>query len=114
MATGLHFDAAQMLRNLDAHQQKRLYAVEAAGKVGAAQMESYAKQNAPWQDRSGDARRRMQGKCERREYGVRIILSGGVYYAVYLEYAMKKRWAILWPTIRKLGPEILAQIVRIK
>lgn len=110
MASGLKFDPAQMLRGLDNLQQRQLYALETAGKAGAAQMERHAKDHAPWQDRTGLARTSIQGACERREYGVRITLSGGVYYAVYLEYAMGKRWAILWPTIAQLGPEILRQI----
>ncbi|MEF9894278.1 MAG: hypothetical protein RSJ41_02595 [Clostridia bacterium] len=114
MASGLKFDPAQMLRNLDGLQQRRLYALEVAGQVGAAKMETQAKTCAPWQDRTGFARGTIQGKCERREYGVRITLSSGVYYAAYLEFAMKKRWAILWPTMVKMGPEILRQIARIK
>ena len=113
MASGLRFDPAQMLRGLDNLQQRQLYALETAGKVGAAQMEQHAKSYAPWHDHTGDARGTIQGKCERREYGVRITLSSGVYYAMYLELAMGKKWAILWPTIAKLGPEVLRQIGRI-
>lgn len=114
MASGLKFDPAQMLRGLDNLQQRQLYALETAGKVGAAQMETYAKRYAPWHDRTGHARGTIQGKCERREYGVRITLSSGMYYAVYLEYAMGKRWAILWPTMDKLGPDILREIGRLR
>lgn len=114
MASGLRFDPAQMVRNLDNLQQRTLYAVEVAGRVGAAKMEGAAKINAPWKDHTGFARGTIQGKCERREYGVRITLTGGVYYAVYLEYAMQKRWAILWPTVKQMGPEILQEIARLR
>lgn len=114
MASGLRFDAQQMIKNLDAMQQRTLYALEVAGRTGAAKMEGYAKTNYPWQPRSHMAHTTIQGKCERTEYAVRITLSGGVYYMVYLELAMKKRWAILWPTVRTLGPDILREIARLK
>lgn len=111
---GLRFDPAQLLKGLDAAQQRTLYAVETAGRVGAAEMERYAKREAPWTNRTGLARSTIQGKVERSEYGVRITLAGGVYYMVYLELARKKRWAILWPTVQQKGPEILRQIARLK
>lgn len=116
MASGLRFDPAQMVQNLDRMQQRTLYAVEVAGRVGAAKMQAQATApgSPPWKDHSHFARTTIQGKCERREYGVRITLSGGVYYMVYLEYAMGKRFAHLWPTVRKMGPEILQEIARLK
>ena len=114
MASGFRFDPAQLVDILNAKEQRALFALETAGRTGAAQMEHSAKEGRPWDDRSGNARDTIQGKAERTGSGVRITLSGNMYYSVYLEFAMKKRWAILWPTISQMGPEILNQIARLQ
>ena len=71
--------------------------------------ESYMKDNRPWQDRTGNARAGLYGKVSRSTKGYRqtIELGHSVYYGVYLEYAMERRFAIIEPTIRIKGPEVV-------
>ena len=114
MADGLRFDPSGMLRGLDAYQQKTAYAINAAAKVGAAQMERDAQTHYPWTPRSGRAHQGIRGTVQERGFGARITLSGNVYYMVYLELARGKKWAILWPTIRKMGPEVLRALNRLR
>lgn len=73
-------------------------------------MQNEAKTTHPWQNRSYEAERRIVGRVERRGDLTRIILAHGVRYGVYLELAMGKRFAVLWPTIQKYTPEILRAV----
>lgn len=83
--------------------------VESYGKTAAASMERYAKANRPWTDRTGNARRTLEGRCERgsggRTYTVGIV--GHMPYSVYLELAHGQKYAVLYPTVNALSAEIL-------
>lgn len=74
----------------------------------AQNLEDYMKLNRPWTDRTGNARAGL--RADVNYYGgdyVSITLSHGVYYGVYLEYAMEKRFAIINPTLLSHGPEVV-------
>lgn len=74
----------------------------------AQNLEDYMKLNRPWTDRTGNARAGL--RADVNYYGgdyVSITLSHGVYYGVYLEYAMEKRFAIINPTLLSQGPEVV-------
>ena len=74
----------------------------------AKSLEDYMKLNRPWTDRTGNARAGL--RADVNYYGgdyVSITLSHGVYYGVYLEYAMEKRFAIINPTLLSQGPEVV-------
>lgn len=71
-------------------------------------LEDYMKLNRPWTDRTGNARNGLRANVN--YYGgdyVSIVLSHGVYYGVYLEYAMEKRFAIINPTLLSQGPNVI-------
>lgn len=74
----------------------------------AQSLEDYMKLNRPWTDRTGNARAGL--RADVNYYGgdyVSITLSHGVYYGVYLEYAMEKRFAIINPTLLSQGPAVV-------
>ncbi len=74
----------------------------------AKSLKDYMKLNRPWTDRTGNARAGL--RADVNYYGgdyVSITLSHGVYYGVYLEYAMEKRFAIINPTLLSQGPEVV-------
>lgn len=75
----------------------------------AEDLERYMKANRPWQDRTGAARAGLSARLSssRANYVQTIELSHGVPYGVYLEYSMEKRFAIIEPTIRLKGPDIV-------
>lgn len=70
----------------------------------------YMKKNAPWKDRTGNARRTLNAKATLNGKiikGVQIELSHGVWYGYRLETWFNQRYQIIWPTVRALGPELL-------
>lgn len=75
--------------------------------TAAKKLEGEAKRSAPWTDRTGNARNSIQGTAGWDGETLKVILSGGMHYSVYLELAHEKKYAILKPTIDKNAPEIL-------
>lgn len=105
MAGGFRVDASQVQAGLDALMKPAI--IEMYVKTQAKSLESYAKENRPWTDRTGHARQRLTGYVTTIPKGYRINLAHGVDYGIWLELAMEKRYAILEPTIRLKGKEVV-------
>lgn len=73
----------------------------------AEEIESYMKKNAPWHDRTGNARRGLSADVSENINYIRMELSHSVDYGIFLEYAMEERFAILEPTVRLKGPDVI-------
>lgn len=76
--------------------------------TAALTMQSYMRDNAPWVDRTGQARQRLTATAFKVSSGYQIALAQGVDYGVFLELAHEKRFAIIQPTITSEGPRIMA------
>lgn len=103
-------DISGFARALEAREKRTMYAIEAYGQTAGNKLVAYAKRNKPWTDRTHTAKNTMRQTTGWQDGRYRITLHGGVYYAVYLElktFKHKGRLAILWPTVNKLGPEIV-------
>lgn len=78
------------------------YSVNAALKL-----QNYARNKAPWTDRTGHARQRLTGTSSRISSGYRITLAHGVNYGIWLELAHEKKYAIIQPTILVNSSEVM-------
>lgn len=70
--------------------------------------ESYMKQNAPWEDRTGNARNLLHATPFHEppvQHG--IVLAHGVPYGIWLEVRFEGRYSIIQPTIEAMGPEMM-------
>ena len=81
--------------------------------TAAKKMEAEAKQNAPWIDRTSNARNSIRGDFGWEGGKAVISLSGNMDYSVFLELAMEKKCAILVPTIERNATDILSAYRRI-
>lgn len=73
----------------------------------AARLESYAKQHAPWTDRTANARQSLHTWIEELSRDtVRLYLSHGMDYGIQLETRFAGRYAIIWPTLEAHLPAI--------
>lgn len=79
----------------------------------APKMESYGKKNAPWTDKTTNARNSIKGVRRDDSDNITVGVSGNVSYFKFLEFAHGKKWAILKPTIDKFTPEILEKIKKV-
>ena len=93
--------------NFKAVEKKMRAAIGVYADTAAKTMEGYAKENAKWTDRTGNARNSIQGNFGWKGNQAVITLSGNMDYSVYLELAHEKKYAILKPTIDRNAPEIL-------
>lgn len=106
MAT-LQFDMTGLLNGLTEFSTKADMAMWMYTDTAALKVQNYAKRNRPWTDRTGDARKRLTGTPEATKTGYRIKLAHGVDYGIWLELAHEKRFAIIEPTIKAMGPEVI-------
>lgn len=74
-------------------------------------MELYAKQNAPWRDITGEARRQLHSNVLNDNEFIVVTIEHGVDYGAYLEYARSGRFAILERTVTATLPQLQADLV---
>jgi hypothetical protein len=85
----------QLAKNVGDYGQRVLKAILALGQVFAQRIAAYAKGNAPWTDRTGNARQGLTGLCIPAATGFTIYLFGTVFYQIYLELAHGGAYAII-------------------
>lgn len=89
-------------------------AVFAALEHQAPGVEAHMKQNAPWQDQTGNARQGLRAEAYDLGGGdMGIILYHQVPYGIWLEIRNSGEYAIILPTIETKGPEVMASLERI-
>ena len=97
-----------LLKNLETMSKRAPVAVKMYASTAAKKLEKDAKQRAPWTDRTGQARQRLNAFVTEISPGICVItIAHGVDYGVFLELAHEKRFATIMPTIQRLSPEIM-------
>jgi len=76
-------------------------------------IENWMKDNAPWTDRTANARQTLWTEAnEVVGQMVQIILSHGMYYGIYLELNNAGRYAIIDPALDHFAPLIWRDVQR--
>lgn len=69
---------------------------------------AYARQNATWTDRTGNARAGLFARVDRAGRGkYALVLGHSVPYGVWLETRFSGRYAIIRPTVDHEGPAVM-------
>ena len=102
-----------LITNLADFDVKTKASVGLYGDTVAKKLEASAKANRPWTDRSGRARQSLNSDSEWVGNKVRVSLSHGVDYGIWLELCNEGKYAIIMPTINKEGPSILKGLEKI-
>lgn len=77
----------------------------------ANEIEAYMKFNAPWTDRTGQARATLRAEVlDVTGRAALVLLQHGVDYGVFLEAMQGGRYAILGPTLDYYGPRIMREL----
>lgn len=103
MSSDLRMDQDDLERGLSDFEARLMEAVRAYAQASSNKLEAYAKENARWQNHTGDARRRLKGDSLPIENGYKLRLAHGVDYGVFLEMAHERRFAIIEETIQRVG-----------
>lgn len=75
----------------------------------AVRMQTYARENAPWNDRTGMARSGLDVDVEDAGDTIKISLFHTVDYGLFLELRWGGAYAIILPTIEALGPQLMQE-----
>jgi hypothetical protein len=75
----------------------------------APEVEAYMKNNAPWTDRTGNARNGLAARAYESGDEVGIVLYHQVSYGIWLEVRFSGKYAIIQPTIDVMGPQVMQQ-----
>lgn len=65
----------------------------------APRIEAWMKQNAPWQDRTSNARQTLYSEVEATLLSIAIHMDHGVGYGFWLEYSNAAQYAIIGPAL---------------
>lgn len=80
----------------------------------APEIEIWMKANAPWTDRTGNARQGLAADAERlANLAVEIILSYNVDYGLFLELAHAGNYAIIAPALDQWAPVLWQDVLSI-
>lgn len=115
MLTGtLHWDAgnspADLARRVEQWGVHLARALFVAAQKLAGRIALWMKTNAPWTNRTGNARARLSAWVVRLSAGVAIVLAHGVSYGAALEAMQAGRFAIIAPAVRYWCPIFMKEI----
>ena len=79
----------------------------------APEIENWMKANAPWTDRTANARQTLYTEVNQVVQSmVEIVLSHGVEYGIFLELSNAGKYAIIDPAIDHFAPILWSEVVR--
>ncbi len=78
----------------------------------ASEIEAWAKANHPWNNITGDAEAGLTCKAEFTGAGVKVTLSHGVSYGIWLEVKYAGKWGVIEPALSAAYPDVMAAMVR--
>lgn len=111
MAFQLDYDESTLKKNLDKMSVKLGAVILMYASTKASELQAKMKLNRPWTDRTGMAKALLNAKVSQpNKNTVRITLTHGVDYGIWLELANGKNYAIIAPTIREEGPRIVEDL----
>lgn len=93
--------------------QRARVALRALAAYYAPQIETWLKANAPWTDRTGNARQSLYAEVLDLTNAMAIQFDHGVSYGIYLEFANTGRYAIIGPALDHWTPIIGAAVQRL-
>lgn len=85
-------------------------AVEATFKFYESQVENSAKLNAPWTDRTTNARNGLAARSGKEGGKHFIVLAHQVPYGIWLEVTHSAKNAIIMPTVEAFGPKVMGTL----
>lgn len=107
------FDANNLIKGLAEREIKTRAALGLYADTVAKKMETHAKGNKPWTDRTGRAKQSLNSSWKWVGDIARVELSHGVSYGIYLELCNEKRYAIIKPTIDTVSPQAIRGLGKI-
>lgn len=102
-------DLSGNLQTLGARTKNRMVAT---ARYIAPQIQTDMRENAPWQDQTGNARNGLFTKVLVEKNNVAIVLYHSVPYGIWLELRWSGKYAIVTPSLAKWGPKYFALLAK--
>ena len=107
----LNYDGSVLKTNLSQLDDKLRALLLMFASTKAPILQSYMKTHRLWTDRTNMAKTMLSASVSQpTQNSVRITLSHGVEYGVWLELAHGKKYAIIEPTLNSEGPKIFNEL----
>lgn len=103
----------RVIRNMQNWLERTKAQIYALAEAYSAQMEAYAKPNAPWTDRTSHARQNLFGYVRETEEQIQARIAHGEEYGVYLELLRQGKYAILRPTVNRFFGDFIRDVKRV-
>lgn len=103
----ISIDTKNVLRKLEEQKAKTRAALQIIADTAVKAMEKYAKNNARWTDRTGNARQRLKGSTRWEEGALIAAISHNVDYGMWLELCHEKKYAILEDALNSQAQNLL-------
>ena len=103
----LSWDTKDVLKRLEQIQAKTRAALQIIADTAVKAMEEYAKNNAKWTDRTGNARQRLKGSTRWEQDALIAAISHNVDYGMWLELCHEKKYAILEEALNSQAQNLL-------
>lgn len=111
MAFEINYSQSDLSKNIDKMSVKMGALILMYASTKASRLKFEMQNKRPWTDRTGMAKARLDANVSQpNKEVVRITLSHGVSYGVWLELAHQKNFAIIGPTIQSEGPKITTEL----
>ena len=111
MAFKLDYNSSNLNKSLDKMSTKLGAVLLMYAATKASEIQFKMKMNRPWTDRTTLAKTMLNAKVSQPDKNtIRITLSHGVDYGIWLELAHEKNYAIIAPTIQEEGPRIIEDL----
>lgn len=112
MANGWKWEG-DLVGNLDGFDLKAQRAMRAGAEYVAPQIQAFMKTNAPWTDRTGNARQGLKTKVYQKNDTVAIVLYHSMPYGPFLEVRWGGKYGIIPDSIAYGGPLFVETVGRL-
>lgn len=114
MNVSVTVDDRIVAQNLDGMSERLKTQLQLLGRATGQKIQEFAQENAPWTDRSGDARQRLKYNSEINDNGLTISIFHQMEYGIYLELCHNEQYAILKNSRDALLPEFLDAVKHLR
>jgi len=89
-------------------------AIQYVGEYNANEGQNFMRANAPWTDRTGNARQGLFARYFRTgDFSFVIVLWHSVPYGIWLELAHDRKYKIIEPAWRRTGQQVMSDLNRV-
>lgn len=110
MVSGIRWEDKQLVNTLQTLDARIDRFLTASIRYHATRATAFARQSAPWTDRTTNARNGLFAKAERDRPRYRIVVGHSVPYGIWLETRWSGRYRVIVPTVDHESKELMTTV----